>query len=82
VQIVTVDAHQKGRTAIFHYDGASRARPSPGSSVALVSDIDDSSSEEAYQRSCLAALTRERNPEIMALSEAAREDMCTDPRRR
>ena len=81
VHVVKVAPIQKGLATVYNYKNVLRVAP-PSSGQASVSGIDDSSSEEAYMQSCLAALTRGRNPEIMQLAKDAREEMCIDPRRK
>lgn len=81
VRIVTVSPRRQEGATVYNYAAATKASNSASTGQPFAPAIDDASSEEAYMQSCLAALTREKAPEIMALSETEREEMCTDPRR-
>ena len=81
IHVVRVGHIQTGPVIIYNYQNA--LKPAPRiTGQASMSVIDDTSSEQTYMQSCLAALTRGRNAEIMQLTEAALEEMCTDPRRK
>lgn len=81
VRVVRVAPSKQNSGEVYDYPNPSKTVP-PVRGEIPVSTIDESSSEEAYMRNCLTALTREGNPEIMQISEASRAEMCTDPRRK